>query len=81
MLEYLKGKEVDEHTMTRWVTQLVTGLSSMHAAGILHRDISARSFFVASPTQARLGGYKFARMPDDPRWVVAAMGMWMWSLA
>lgn len=71
MAEYTRTAAVDQALMTRYVGHLVTGLKSLHEAGILHRNLQLNAFYMHSGRNARLGDYKYLFMPEDPEYVVS----------
>jgi serine/threonine protein kinase len=69
---HLKSTLVDTKTMVRYVRQLLTGLTTLHKAGIVHRNITPKALYVTSTRQARLGDYKCLKVPEDPEYVDSA---------
>lgn len=66
MSDYAQSVAIDGKVMMKNVIHLFLGLRSLHEAGILHRNICAKSLLINCKQQVKLGRYKFLDIPEDP---------------
>lgn len=80
VLEYMGGGTLEQRLQRgrptadegrRWMLDLARGLACLHAAGVVHRDISARNVLFRDDATAALCDLGVARTTDDTQITVA----------
>ena len=59
------SEDLDVDDRLTAVATLIEIVAELHAQGIVHRDLGARSVWAASPTRLALGGLMTCQLPDE----------------
>ncbi len=52
---------IPEATIVAWLTQIVHGLSYLHANGVIHRDVKPANMFLMKDGTVKLGDFGLSR--------------------
>lgn len=86
VMPYLQGNDLEEWCMRRGdaplevdvaiaiMDQLLTGLSAMHALGLVHRDVKPRNILVSAEAKVTLGDLGLSHFTDENERVVEPSG-------
>ncbi|KAG0155347.1 hypothetical protein PDIDSM_922 [Penicillium digitatum] len=61
---YSQNNPIDMKTRNRWIENAIDAISTIHACGIVHSDISPRNFLVADDLSIRLCDFAGSRIND-----------------